>query len=57
MSTQLRSTRTSSTVSPPVPTTVEDPKHSADSEYIRVATIALHTKQEDTRNLQDVQVS
>ena len=57
MSTQLRSTRTSSTVSPPVPTTVEDPKHSADSEYIRVATIALHTKQEDTRTLQDVQVS
>ena len=46
LSTQLRRTRTSSTVSPPVSTTVADPKRSADSEQIRVATIALHTEQE-----------
>ena len=48
-STQLRRTRTSSTVSPPVPTTVADPEQTADSEQIRVATIALHTEQEKTR--------
>ena len=41
-STPLRRTPTSSTVSPPVPTIVADPKQSADSEQIRVATIALH---------------
>ena len=53
LSSQLRRTRTSSTVSPPVSTTVvADPKRSADSEQIRVATIALHTEQEKTRNLQ-----
>ena len=46
LSTQLRRTRTLSTVSPPVSTTVADPKRSADSEQIRVATIALHTDQE-----------
>ena len=58
LSTQLRRTRTSSTVSPPVSTTtVADPKRSADSEQIRVATIALHTEQEKTRNLQEAQVS
>ena len=56
LSTQLRRTRTSSTVSPPVPTTVADPEQ-ADSEQIRVATIALHTEQEKTRNLQEAQVS
>ena len=56
-STQLRKTRTSSTVLPPVPTTVVDPKQSADSKQIRVVTIALHTEQENTRNLQEVQVS
>ena len=55
--TQLRRTRTSSTVSSPVSTTVADPKRSADSEQIRVATIALHTEQEKTRNLQEAQVS
>ena len=43
LSTQLRRTRTSNTVSPPVPTTV--------------ATIALHTEQEKIRNLQEAQVS
>ena len=48
LSNQLRRTRTSSTVFPPVPTIVEDPKQSADSEERRVATIALHTKQEKT---------
>ena len=58
VSTQLRRTRTSSTVSPSVPTTVvADPEQSADSEQIRVATIALHIEQEKTRNLQEVQVS
>ena len=57
LSTQLRRTRTSSTVSPPVSTTVADPKRSADLEQIRVATIALHTEQEKTRNLQEAQVS
>ena len=57
LSTQLRRTRTSSTVSPPVPTTVADPEQTADSEQIRVATIALHTEQEKTRNLQEAQVS
>ena len=57
LSTQLRRTRMSSTVSPPVPTTVADPKQSADSEQIRVATIVLHTDQEKTRNLQEAQVS
>ena len=46
LSTQLRRTRTSSTVSPPVSTTVAEPKRSADSEQIRVATIALHTELE-----------
>ena len=55
--TQLRRTRTSSTVSPPVPTTVADPEQRADSEQIRVVTIALHTEQEKTRNLQEAQVS
>ena len=49
LSTQLRRTLTSSTVSPPVPTIVEDPKLSADSEERRVATIALHTEQEKTK--------
>ena len=57
LSTQLRRTRTSSRVSPPVSTTVADPKRSADSEQIRVATIALHTEQEKTRNLQEAEVS
>ena len=57
LSTQLRSTRTSSTVSPPVSTTVADPKRSADSEQIRVATIALHTEQEKPRNLQEARRS
>ena len=57
LSTQLRRTRTSSTESPPVSTTIADPKRSADSEQIRVATIALHTEQEKTRNLQEAQVS
>ena len=58
LSTQLRRTPTSSTVSPPVPTTVvADPEQTADSEQIRVATIALHTEQEKTRNFQEVQVS
>ena len=57
LSTQLRRTRTSSTVSPPVFTTVADPKRSADSEQIRVATIALHTEQEKTRDLQEARVS
>ena len=56
LSTQLRRTRISSTISPPVSTTVADPKRSADSEQIRVATIALHTEQEKTRNLQEAQV-
>ena len=55
--TQLRRTRTSSTVSPPVPTTVADPKQSTDLEQIRVATIALHTEKKNRRNLQEVQVS
>ena len=41
LSTQLRRTRTLSTVSPPVPTTVADPEQTANSEQIRVATIAL----------------
>ena len=50
LSTQLRRTRTSSTESPPVSTTVADPKRSADSEQIRVATIALHTKHEDSHH-------
>ena len=50
LSTQLRRTRTSSTVSPPVSTTVVDPKRSADSEQIRVATIALHTAQSRKRH-------
>ena len=44
LSTQLRRTRTSSTVSPPVPTTVADPEQTADSEQIRVATIAHSTQ-------------
>ena len=44
-------------MSPPVPTTVADLEQTADSEQIRVATIALHTEQEKTRNLQEVQVS
>ena len=57
LSIQLKRTRTSSTVSPPVPTTVADPGQTADSEQIRVATIALHTEQENTRNLQKAQVS
>ena len=57
LSTQLRRTRTSSTVSPPVPTTVADPERTADSEQIRVGTIALHTEQENTRNLEEAQVS
>ena len=57
LSTQLRRTRTSSTVSPPLPTTVVDPEQTADSEQIRVATIALHTEMEKTRNLQKAQVS
>ena len=57
VSTQLRRTRTSSTVSPTLPTTVADPEHTADSEQMRVATIALHTEQEKTRNLQEAQVS
>ena len=57
LSTQLTRTRTSSTVSPSVPTIVADPKQSADSEQIRVATIALHTEQENTRNLQEAGVS
>ena len=39
-----------------MPTTVADPKQSADSEKIQVATIALHTEQENTRNLQEVDV-
>ena len=56
LSTQLRRTRTSSTVSPPVATTVADPEQMADSEQIRVATIALHT-QKKARNLQEAQVS
>ena len=43
LTTQLRRTWTPSTVSPPVPTTVTDPKQSTDSEQIRVAMIALHT--------------
>ena len=47
LSTQLMRTRTSSTVSPPVPTTVvADPEQTTDSEQIRMATIALHTEQE-----------
>ena len=57
LSTQLRRTRTSSTVSPPVLATVADPEQTADSEQIRVATIALHTEQENTQNLQEAQVS
>ena len=57
LSTQLRRTRTLSTVSPLVPTTVADPEHTADSKQIRVATIALHTEQEKTRNFQEAQVS
>ena len=57
LSTQLRRTRTSSTVSPPEPTTVVDPEQTADSEKIRGATIALQTEQETTRNLQEAQVS
>ena len=52
LSTQLRRTRTSSTVSPPVPTTVADPEQTADSELIRVATIALHIEKEKTQTLQ-----
>ena len=40
LSTQLSRKRTSSTVSPPVPTTVADPEQTADSEQIPVATIA-----------------
>ena len=50
LSTQLRGTRTPSTVSPPVPTTVADPEQTADSEQIRVATIALHTAGKDTKS-------
>ena len=46
LSTQLRRTRTSSTVSPPLPTTVADPKRSADSEQIQVATIVLPQSRE-----------
>ena len=58
LSTQLRKTRTSSTVSPPLRTTVvADPEQTADSEQIRAATIALHTEQEKTKNLQEAQVS
>ena len=58
LSTQLRRTQTSSTVFPPVPTTVvADLKQSEDSEQIRVATIAFHTEEEKTRNLQEAQVS
>ena len=52
LSTQHRRARTSSTVSPPVSTTVADPKRSADSEQIRVATIALHTEQEIEATIQ-----
>ena len=44
LSNQLRRTRISSTVSLPVPTTVADPKQSADSEQIQVAMMALHTE-------------
>ena len=55
LSTQLRRTRTSSLVSPPVPTTVADHEQTADSEQIRLATIALHTEQEKTRNLQETE--
>ena len=57
LSTQLRRTRTSSTVYPPVPTPVADPEQTADSEQVRVATIALHTEQEKARNLQEAHVS
>ena len=52
LSIQLRRTRTSSTVSLLVPDTLADPEQTADSEKMRVATIALHTEQEKTRNLQ-----
>ena len=40
LSTQLRRKRTSSTVSPLMPTTVADPEQTVDSEQIPVATIA-----------------
>ena len=40
-----------------MPTTVADPRQSADSAQIRVATIALHTEQANTRNLQEAHVS
>ena len=40
-----------------LPLYVADSEQKADSEQIRVATIALHTEQEKTRNLQDAQVS
>ena len=44
-----------------VPTTeiiifVADPRQSADSAQVRMATIALHTEQENTRNLQEAYV-
>ena len=40
-----------------MPTTVADPTQSADSAQIRVATIALHTEHENTRNIQEARVS
>ena len=40
-----------------MPATVTDPRQSHDSAQIRVATIALHTEHENTRNLQEVRVS
>ena len=57
LSTQLRRTRASSTESLPMPNTVVDPRQRADSAQIRVVTIALHTEQENTRNLHKAHIS
>ena len=57
LSTQLRRTKTWSTDTLSVPTTVANFRQSADSAQVQVATIALHTEQEDTRNLKEVHVS
>ena len=44
-------------VSPDAYHTLADPTQSADSAQVRVTTIALHTKHEKTRNIQEAHVS
>ena len=57
LSTQLRGAQARNTECLLVPATVADPRQWHDSEQIRVATIALDTEHENTRNLQEVGVS